>query len=352
MPLYKLSDSTIEAVPETKYSSEGLLERSHLQRSLRDNIEVIAPGTLVLAEEFGRWDDSKRRIDLLLLDESANLVVVELKRTLDGGFMDLQSIRYAAMVSNMTFAQAVEAHAAYLKQRTIEENARERILQFLGWDSPEENDFAQEVRIVLASAEFSKELTTSVLWLLEHDIDIRCVRLKPYRFEDAILVNAEQVIPLPEAEDYQIKVREKGRVERKSREHSKDLTKFDVTVDEATEHRLPKRRAIFAVVKALTEKGADVAAITDILSWRGSGLWRIVDDEVDSQEFREQALLAADEGGLAFDPGRWFHGDDELIYQHGKSYALTKMWGERTQEAMDDLLKTFPNLGVSYQESS
>ena len=33
--------------------------------------------------------------------------MIELKRTDDGGHMDLQAIRYAAMVSSMTFAQAI-----------------------------------------------------------------------------------------------------------------------------------------------------------------------------------------------------------------------------------------------------
>lgn len=36
---------------------------------------------MVIAEEFGEWEDSKRRIDLLGLDREANLVVIELKRT-------------------------------------------------------------------------------------------------------------------------------------------------------------------------------------------------------------------------------------------------------------------------------
>ena len=41
--------------------------------------------------------------------------------------------------------------------------------------------FAQEVRIVLVSAEFSKELTTSVMWLNDFGLDIRCVRIHLYR---------------------------------------------------------------------------------------------------------------------------------------------------------------------------
>ena len=40
---------------------------------------------MVIGEEFGDWEDSKRRIDLLCLDKQANLVVVEIKRTEDGG---------------------------------------------------------------------------------------------------------------------------------------------------------------------------------------------------------------------------------------------------------------------------
>src|SRR3546814_14859597 len=78
-----------------------LQERRDLQRLLRENVAVIAPDTLVIAEEYGEWDDSRRRIDLLGIDRDANLVVIELKRTEDGGHMDLQAIRYAAMVSTM-----------------------------------------------------------------------------------------------------------------------------------------------------------------------------------------------------------------------------------------------------------
>jgi len=44
-------------------------------------------------------------------------VVIELKRTEDGGHMELQAIRYAAMVSAMTFDGAVEIYGRYLRER-------------------------------------------------------------------------------------------------------------------------------------------------------------------------------------------------------------------------------------------
>lgn len=131
--------------------------------------------------------------------------------------MELQAIRYASMVSTITFDQAVEAFGKYLRIRQDERDPRQTILDFLEWDEPQDEDFASDVRIVLASAEFSKELTTAVLWLCDRDIDIRCVRLRPYGSKQETLLDVGQVIPLPEAEDYQVKVREKKQVERVAR---------------------------------------------------------------------------------------------------------------------------------------
>src|SRR6185503_3968724 len=101
----------------------GLRERGDLQRFLRDQIEVIAPDVLIVSEEFGGWEDSKRRIDLLGVDRSANLVVIELKRTEDGGHMELQAVRYAAMVSKMTFDKVVDVFAAHLASHNRPGNA-------------------------------------------------------------------------------------------------------------------------------------------------------------------------------------------------------------------------------------
>jgi RecB family endonuclease NucS len=88
VPIYEFAQSGIVHLSATTFSSAGLQERRDLQRLLRENVEVIAPGALVISEEFGDWDESRRRIDLLAIDKKANLVVIELKRTEDGGQMD------------------------------------------------------------------------------------------------------------------------------------------------------------------------------------------------------------------------------------------------------------------------
>jgi RecB family endonuclease NucS len=97
MPIFEITQDRLVLLQPTGFSAHGLRERGDLQRLLRDQVEVIAPDVLVISEEFGGWEDSKRRIDLLGIDREANLVVIELKRTEDGGHMELQAIRYAAM---------------------------------------------------------------------------------------------------------------------------------------------------------------------------------------------------------------------------------------------------------------
>jgi hypothetical protein len=214
MTIFEFGKDEIKEIKDISFSEKGIKERSDLQRLLRDKIEIIAPDTMVISEEFADWDDSKRRIDLLALDKSANLVIIELKRTDDGGHMELQAIRYAAMVSTMTFENAVEAYAAYLKTSHSDIDPRKSILEFLKWEEPDENDFAKDVRIILVSEDFSKEITTAVMWLNERMLNIRCIRMKPYEFEGKLLVDIHQIIPLPEAEDYLIKVSKKENVKR------------------------------------------------------------------------------------------------------------------------------------------
>jgi len=46
------------------------------------------------------------------------------------------------------------------------------------------------------------------MWLNDKGLNIRCFRMIPYKNGIDILVDVQQIIPLLEAEDYQIKIRE------------------------------------------------------------------------------------------------------------------------------------------------
>lgn len=213
MAIYELSSERIDLLQETTFQESGVRERDDLQRLLRQQIEVISPNTLVIDEEFKEWD-SNRRMDLLGVDRSGNLVVIELKRTGDGGHMELQAIRYAAMVSTLTFNEAVEIYQRYLDSNDEDGDARDKLLTFLRWGEPNDDEFAQQVQIVLVSADFSKEVTNAVLWLNENSLNIRCVRIKPYTDGSRLFVDVQQLIPLPEAADYQVARNKKAQKQR------------------------------------------------------------------------------------------------------------------------------------------
>ena len=227
MAIYEITTDSLKALQATDFAREGLRERTDLQRLIRDQIDVLDPDLLVISEEFGDWDESKRRIDLLAIDRDAKLVVIELKRTESGGHMELQALRYAAMVSTMTFDKAVEAYGDYLGRMERDDDPESSLLEFLEWDKPNEEHFAQDVRVILVSADFSKELTTTVLWLNERELDIRCVRLEPYSDGDRVLLDVQQVIPLPEAEEFQVQVREKAQRERQTRSDDSNMPRLD-----------------------------------------------------------------------------------------------------------------------------
>ena len=152
-------------------------------------------------------------MDLLGVDEEANLVVIELKRVKDS-HAELQAIRYASLIAreSLTFDELVNVYAEYKSSRfpdseknvgKSKEEAEAELLKHFGWDEPNE-EFGKNVKIILASSDFNSELATSVLWLNDnYNMDIRCVRMRSYQDADTTFLDIQTIIPLPEAKDYQ-----------------------------------------------------------------------------------------------------------------------------------------------------
>jgi hypothetical protein len=212
MPFYQVDteQNKLKRLNPTDFITEKWLERQHLQPLLRDSPEVIDSSLFIISEEFSNWEDSKRRIDLLGLDEEGNLVVIELKRVEEVGHIELQALRYAAMVSAMDFEAVVNAHEQFLtKLQRDSTTARLEIRKFLELEDSEEGFISNIPRIILIAPSFSQEITTTVLWLNERGIDIRCMKVTIYNINNSNFLNIEQIIPLPSVADYQIKIREK-----------------------------------------------------------------------------------------------------------------------------------------------
>jgi hypothetical protein len=316
MAIYQVTDNEIKTISRTTFSETGLKEREDLQRLLKHQIEIISPDTLVVAEEFGEWDESRRRIDLLGIDRHANIVVIELKRTEDGGHMELQAVRYAAMVSTLTFDRLVDIYSDYIKANDLEINAEASLLDFLGWDEKDEDEFAQEVKIVLASAEFSRELTTTVMWLNDYGLSIRCVRMHPYQSEGKVLLDVQSVIPIPEIEDYQVKIREKRQKERASRESTRDRSLYSIYFDGQEAYSKIKKSDIgYSTVQLLNHKGLIDNDSFEFLREDNSCRKQLLktEKEMSDTEIQYKKYRVTKE--------------PELIYD-GKEYYVARNWGK------------------------
>ena len=247
---------------------------------LRDRPDVLEERLLIISEEFGNWEDSNRRIDLLGLDNKGRLVVVELKRGETGGHMDLQAIRYAAMVANMTYQQAVDTYQSYLEKRANEEGgsvdedaAQDAIRDHLGNAEEEADAIHTEIpRIILASEDFGKELTTCVMWLndswlREAGQEIKCVRLQPHRNGGDILIEASVVIPLPEASECQTRLGQREQEIRSATsekaERVQGAAAFKASIERAPERfRAGLARLYDAAIAMEQEKIADLSTRT------------------------------------------------------------------------------------------
>lgn len=336
MALYQITENTLQLLSATSFQQENLWERRDLQRLLKANIGAISSDILVIAEEFGEWDQSGRRIDLLAVDKDANLVIVELKRTDDGGHMELQAIRYAAMVANMTWDQAKNAFKKYLQENNLDIDAETKMCEFFGWDSPREDDFAQNVRIILASANFSKEITTSVLWLNERDLDVSCVRLSLHKLNDQLVLSADQIIPLPEAESYQIEVRQKKREERSSRNDKKDRSLLTISyAEEDYQERFKKSDIGYFTVMLLADKDLIDQEVFDFLREDNSCSFMLLKlpEEMTETEKRYSKYR--------------FNREPELVFG-GQGYYVARNWGiGNIQRFIDKMEGKFPGLSFS-----
>lgn len=341
MALLELKEGSMTAVATTTFAAEKVLERQHLQAALRDNIAVIDPDLLVIAEEFGSFEGANRRIDLLCLDRTGRLVVVELKRTNDGGHMELQALRYAAMVSTMTFDDVETVYATHLDALGLDPSEAEANLAAWLVDVDDDEIPSRDVRIVLVAADFSREITTTVLWLNDlYGLDVTCVRLSPYRNGDQVLVDVTQVIPLPEAEELTVKLRRKSAVRPAS--SGRDYTRFRITTPAGTSDPLRKRRAMLHLVTNLAEHGV---AATDLAKVLPNAKFLDVDGEYDDEAALAAAFIERWPNANADNLHRWFV--DAPIIHDGRTWLLSSQWGRSTEPLLEELCQLHDGFAVA-----
>ena len=192
---------------------------------------------------------------------------------------------------------------------------------FIELDAINETNFGNDVRIILVSAEFSKELTTSVIWLNERDLDITCVRMKPYKYQDQILIDIQQVLPLPEAKDYQIRAQKKAEERREIQKNlnSKDYSKYLFNGLE-----LNKRKLVLELIKTHI-KNNNILSLEDLLFdfpqelRKGRKMYKRYDEVIQTN-----------------DKNRYFSEVDEVLDLTDGKFVISNQWGAGNIQAILD----------------
>lgn len=272
MALFEISERRLHRRDPLTFAALGFRERQDLQALLLGQIEVLGEDLKVIAQEYGNWEDARRRLDILALDRDGHLVVIELKRTNDAGHAELQALRYAAMIATLTFDEVLAAYSVTLNTAAgtvLGEpgtNAREDLLAFLAAAADEEPTLSSDVRLILVAADFGRELTTTVLWLNQFDgMDVRCIRLRPYDLAGRTLLNVEQIIPLPEAVDYHVRMRRKEVERDRVTSDRRDFTRYVVLIDDDDVGEYNKRNAVRVMIESLIHKGISPADVAGVL---------------------------------------------------------------------------------------
>lgn len=224
------AEGTLDGLEEQDLSELGVLERQDLQEWTIERPRILGEDLLIVSSEYANFQDTRDRLDILALDSSGNLVVIELKRDRADRTTDLQAIKYASYCATLTAEDVQKDYREFWGDRKDEELTPEEVGQTfvkfleggeeevpLSSDGWAEFELDQKPRILLAAGSFGTEITAPVMWLIEeYGMDITCTRIEAYEHQGRVLLNSQQVIPVPEAEEYMTKRREKQEKQRKT----------------------------------------------------------------------------------------------------------------------------------------
>tara|TARA_R110001592_G_scaffold363341_1_gene684405 strand:+ start:18680 stop:19813 length:1134 start_codon:yes stop_codon:yes gene_type:complete len=212
--VYKInkSSNSIQRLEQKSFSSLGFRERDHLQEWIAKQPDVLGEDFLIIQKEFSGFDDTQERLDLLALDKQGALVIIENKLDDSGKDVTWQALKYASYCSGLSKDNITKIYQQYLDGTKPGTSAEECISDFMDGQDYEELALNKGVtqRIILIAAKFRKEVTSTVLWLMNYKVRLQCYRATPFAMGEELFLNVEQIIPTPDAEDYMIGMAEKA----------------------------------------------------------------------------------------------------------------------------------------------
>ena len=207
-----------------KSFKELSLKEKDLEEFLRVNIYTIFDedeSLLVVGHQA--MDNKNGRSDLIAIDSTGNLVLIEIKRDKEDSKtrrepLELQAIRYAASLAMITtpdeLVDKIYQHyiekfeSASKSELTSNERAKRNLDSFLE-DNNAVNTFNKKQRIVLIASSFDEYTLSAVSWLISNKVDISCHSFKPIQIENDYYIEVTKILPPLKLEDYYTNIKSK-----------------------------------------------------------------------------------------------------------------------------------------------
>lgn len=231
--MYLIDDikNRISKINKKTFSELEFKEREHLQEWLANEPASLGEELLIIQKEFDGFSETKERLDLLALDLKGNLVVIENKLDDSGRDVTWQALKYVSYCSSLSKEEIRQVYQEYLNKIGETKTAEEMLSEFYGEIEYDELVLNRGLsqRIILVASNFRKEVTSTVMWLMNYNIRIQCIKVTPYKLGNQTLLNIEQIIPIKDAEEYVIKMAEKSQLDEKSED--KLATRYQVRLE-------------------------------------------------------------------------------------------------------------------------
>jgi len=223
-----LNQKAFEAIEETKLITESILERFDLQKAIVNSWELVRseiglPSSYLIGQEIKPHQSTQDSIDLLAFNpDDSSLIVIELKRDRNK-LQLLQSLSYAAMVSQWESDELINKI-----QRDINPEPEELI------DLINDSELSEDIKIVMLSEYYDPEVILTADWLRRtYSVDISAFSISLNKLGEDIVIHFNQRYPLKELTDvYDV------------RNKRKEIAKSKTDID--WEDVLPKLKYSFA----------------------------------------------------------------------------------------------------------
>jgi hypothetical protein len=208
------NQNRIQPLKKVSFKELGFRERAHLQEWIAREPMSLGEELLIIQKEFAGFSDTNERLDLLALDKQGSLVIIENKLDDTGRDVTWQALKYASYCSTLSKDDIRSIFQEYLAAQGEGQNADEALAAFFEEEYDDlslNKGFGQ--RIILIAANFRKEVTSTVLWLSNFRVRVKCYQATPFTMGDDVFLSIEQIIPTKDAEDYTIGLANKAKDE-------------------------------------------------------------------------------------------------------------------------------------------